>query len=244
MAGVKGLRPCLGLLGKGDWPLSTRAAHEHALADSHPHARAQQAAAWFATCIYVLSLARSHARARSFVRAHVQEAIREPGRGLLLAGRAVLSALAESGTRLLAARVSVYACERARVRARIGRFSREARLFLNDLMDSFIHIRRRSRWKVRENVDPEGIPAVRRTVRSDCPSEEFCAILRRPPSARIFRYTLLREEAARSFGQNYTPALLLCRIIRANCAYRVASRSKNSAHKAALSRFDVCLQRI
>lgn len=25
MAGVKGPRPCLGLLGKGDWPLSTRA---------------------------------------------------------------------------------------------------------------------------------------------------------------------------------------------------------------------------
>ena len=54
MAGVKGPRPCLGLLGKGDWPLSTRAYPTQRHSPTHVH-----------------------------VLAHVQQAIRELGRELL-----------------------------------------------------------------------------------------------------------------------------------------------------------------
>lgn len=96
MAGVKGPRPCLGLLGKGDWPLSTRSRTRLSRGGGGGAARAPTH-----MCMYAYTRAREpyaskRARARARRPTHVsgtrvQEAIRELERGLLRA-RAVLFA--------------------------------------------------------------------------------------------------------------------------------------------------------
>lgn len=88
MAGVKGLRPCLGLLGKGDWPpqhaltntLSRTRTHTRAYACIT--ARLRPGSPRASTCSYPPGRSLTHV----CTWAHVQEAIRELGRGLLLSG--------------------------------------------------------------------------------------------------------------------------------------------------------------